>query len=57
MRDPILPAATVVCMPPRPGDPMSRPERVLLLLSAVMLTVLLSAALVLPYLPLTAAGW
>jgi hypothetical protein len=57
MRDSILPVATVVRAPSRPGDPMSRSERALLLLSAVMLALLMSAALVLPYLPSTASGW
>jgi hypothetical protein len=50
MREP-LPVATVVRVAPRPGDPMSRSERAMLLITVVMLLVLMGAAWVLPYLP------
>jgi hypothetical protein len=56
MREPI-PVATVVRVAARPGDPMSRSERAMLILTAVMLLVLLAVSVVLPYLPSTAAGW
>jgi hypothetical protein len=55
MRQP-LPVATVVRVAPRPGDPMSRSERAMLLLTAVMLIVLFAIALVMPYLPSTSAS-
>jgi hypothetical protein len=56
MREPI-PVATVVRVAARPGDPMCRSERAMLILTAAMLFVLLVVSLVLPYLPSTAAGW